>query len=110
VIYCLEKDSRLILAIMARYFPAPGPVADYTNNEEEFNSVNAEAEEMIPAELAAKLDKTGRTPNAGDVKYIFYTKSGPGPILQPIEEAILDTSTGLPIDVSHKHKRMRISA
>ena len=181
VIYCLEKDSRLIFAIMSRYFPSSGLVADYTNNEKEYNSVNAEADDMIPADLGAKLDKTGRVPGAGeclfvfgsvfwfrvialwdwgvigqcnwtlsdslqspglalssipssvptnhhntltmthlsisiihthtagDVKYIFYTKSGPGPILQPIEEAVLDTTTGLPIDVSHKHKRMKIS-
>jgi hypothetical protein len=65
---------------------------------------------LIPAELIEKLDKCGRAPASGDVKYIFYTKSGPGPIHQPLSEAVLDTSTGLPIDVSHKHARMKIEA
>jgi len=109
VIYCLEKDSPLIYAIMARYFPAPRDPAAYTNNPSEYKRVTSDAT-LIPAELIEKLDKCGRAPASGDVKYIFYTKSGPGPIHQPLSEAVLDTSTGLPIDVSHKHARMKIEA
>jgi diphosphomevalonate decarboxylase len=111
VIYCLEKDAALIYSIMARYFPAPNSnsICDYTNNADYYNECTNNADNLIPADLANQLDKCGRVPASGDVKYMFYTKSGPGPIHQPIEEAILDTSTGLPIDVSHKHKRMRIS-
>jgi diphosphomevalonate decarboxylase len=108
VIYCLDKDAPMIFAVMARYFPAPADPAAYTNNPGMYEQVRADAE-LIPAALSEKLERCGRVPAAGDVKYMFYTKSGPGPICQPIEEAILDTVTGLPIDVSHKHRRMQIS-
>ena len=108
VIYCRDVDAPLIYAIMTRYFPAPAAPADYTNKPSMYEQVCGDAN-LIPEELCNKLDRCGRAPAAGDVKYIFYTKSGPGPILQPIDEAILDTTTGLPIDVSHKHKRMQIS-
>jgi diphosphomevalonate decarboxylase len=110
VIYCLEQDSPLIYAVMARYFPAPNTdnVAAYTNSPDIYNKVTSDTD-LIPAELLAKLDKCGRAPVAGDVKYMFHTKSGPGPIHQPLSEAVLDTTTGMPIDVSHKHARMQIS-
>jgi diphosphomevalonate decarboxylase len=110
VIYCQEKDSALIYAVMARYFPAPNrdDIGAYTNSPDIYNKVTADSE-IIPADLLAKLDRCGRVPTAGDVKYMFHTKSGPGPIHQPLSEAVLDTTTGLPIDVSHKHKRMQIS-
>ncbi len=107
VIYCLEQDAPLIYAIMARYFPAPREAEAYTNKPNLYQSVTADAD-LIPAALVEKLNKCGRVPTAGDVKFIFYTKSGPGPIEQPISEAILDVATGMPIDVSHKHRRMKI--
>lgn len=50
----------------------------------------------------------GRLPNAGDVKYIFHTKSGPGPLQQPPSESLLDPETGNPVAPGPKHKRMRI--
>ena len=50
----------------------------------------------------------GRVPNAGDVKYIFHTKSGPGPLQQPPSESLLDPETGNPVAPGPKHKRMRI--
>lgn len=107
VIYCLAQDVPLVLAVMAKYFPAPGAAADYCNKPDEFSKVQGDAS-LIPAELAAKLDKTGRNPAAGDVKYVFVTKSGPGPLRQPLSESLLDPATGLPVPPGPKHKRMKI--
>ena len=107
VIYCLAKDSELILAAMTRYFPAPGAAEAYCNAPADYSRVQAQAG-LLPAELIAAMDKAGREPKAGDVKYVFYTKSGPGPIRQPLEESILSPSTGLPVEASQKHKRMKI--
>ena len=56
-----------------------------------------------------ELNATGRIPKAGDVKYVFVTKSGPGPISQDSSESLLDSSTGLPIEPGPKHKRMKIT-
>jgi len=110
VIYCLAQDSELILAAMARYFPAPGAPEAYCNNPSEFARITSSesSASLLPAELLTKMDSAGRVPAAGDVKYMFYTKSGPGPVLQPLEEAILSVTTGLPIDASDKHRRMKL--
>jgi diphosphomevalonate decarboxylase len=112
VIYLLENDCPLVMAVMTKYFPAPGKVSAYCNDADFYSKVNADMSLIIP-ELLAKLDKTGRVPFAGDVKYIFYTKSGPGPICQPLEESLLDPVTGLPMPagsaVYSRHKRMQIT-
>lgn len=107
VIYCLEKDSAMIAAAMAKYFPAPGAIADYCNNGKELSRIIADSS-LLPKELVEKLDETGRIPTAGDVKYMFLTKSGPGPIPQPLSESLLSPATGLPVPPSSKHKRMNI--
>lgn len=98
----------------AHYFPAPGNPEDYCNNPALYAQVVAEVEKFtapanLPAaELFAKLDATGRVPHAGDVKYIYTTKAGPGPQAQPAEESLLDPKTGLPVPPGPKHKRMEI--
>ncbi len=89
------------------YFPAPGDVENYCNKPEEYNRVSND-ESLLSAELKERLSRTGRTPKAGDVKYIFVTKSGPGPILQPAEEHLLNAESGLPVEPGPKHKRMKI--
>ena len=89
------------------YFPAPGPVENYCNKPEEYNRVSGD-ESLLPNDLKERLARTGRIPKAGDVKYIFVTKSGPGPIRQPVEEHLLDHNTGLPVEPGPKHKRMKI--
>tara|TARA_A100001035_G_C27508322_1_gene375193 strand:- start:121 stop:546 length:426 start_codon:yes stop_codon:yes gene_type:complete len=68
VIYCLEEHTPMIMAVMARYFPAPGASAAYCNNASEFDRVNAEATTLISRELAEKLSLCGRIPAANDVK------------------------------------------
>ena len=94
---------------MALYFPAPGTVSDYCNNPSIYNNVQSD-KNLIPFALQKELEKTGRNPVPNDVKYIFYTKSGPGPIRQPISEALLDPATGSPVAPGPKHKRMNIAA
>lgn len=99
---------------MAHYFPAPGQAADYCNKPELYAEVTAQVDKFLaaapvsPSEVFAKLDATGRVPHAGDVKYIYVTKSGPGPICQPAEESLLDSATGQPVAPGPKHKRMII--
>lgn len=109
VIYTLDEYAPVVTAVMAHYFPAPGSTADYCNNVEEFDSIKSKETALLTAELKSRLDATGRKPQAGDVKYMFLTKAGPGPIPQPQGEALLDPTTGLPLPPSHRHKRLRIS-
>jgi hypothetical protein len=46
--------------------------------------------------LLACTDKCGRTPLAGDVKMVYHTKSGPGPlVLDNNKDGNLDPKTGL---------------
>lgn len=109
VIYCLDKDASLIFSVMTKYFPAPGAVRDYCNNVVEFaDAVSKHA--FLPAGLVAALAKTGRTPVAGDVKYMFHTRSGPGPVQQPQSEALLSPTTGLPVPAGPKHAQMKVTS
>lgn len=113
VIYCLDEHSPMIMAAMAKYFPAPGPTGDYCNNKTEFDRVNAEAAELLPAELQEALSKCGRVPAANDVKYMFLTKVGGGPIEQTVEGSVLDLAYGVPKlaqETDKLHKRMSIGA
>ncbi len=91
----------------ALYFPAPNQTADYCNKPEEFDRVKAD-EGLLPEDLKTRLAATGRIPKSGDVKYVFVTKSGPGPIRQDDSERLLDPSTGLPVEPGPRHKRMKI--
>jgi hypothetical protein len=94
---------------MARYFPAPlQSYSSYCNNPIELERIISDT--SIPVDLITKLDLTGRIPCSGDVKYIFLTKVGPGPLHQSApEESLLNPETGLPVPPSSKHKQMRIS-
>ena len=96
---------------MAYYFPAPrNDATTYCNKPELFNIVINDINKYITSDMFKELNATGRIPNAGDVKYIFVTKSGSGPILiESFEESLLDTKTGLPIEPGSKHKRMKIT-
>ena len=109
VIYTLENDIPMVAAVMARYFPASGAISRYCNKGPELTSYLSDAS-LVPAELISKLDETGRIPVAGDVKYIFLTKSGPGPIALPLSEALLSPTTGLPVEPSSKHRRLVIAS
>lgn len=97
----------MVLAVMAKYFPAPGATRDYCN------SVSAYAEAIgqqasLPASLVQDLDRTGRVPAAGDVKYIFVTRPGPGP--QSTNESLLDPATGEPVPAGPRHQQMKIAS
>lgn len=108
VIYCLDKDASLIFAVMTKYFPAPGALRDYCNNVPEYAAAVAK-QAFLPEQLLASLNKTGRTPVAGDVKYMFHTRSGPGPIRQPQSEALLSPQTGLPVPAGPRHQQMKVT-
>jgi diphosphomevalonate decarboxylase len=113
VIYCVDDSVSLIMNVMCHYFPAASSdskdIDAYCNCTEEYNAAIAAG---IDPELMEKLIKVNRVPKYGDVKYIFNTKSGPGPILKGIEDSLLDPSTGEPkdfVELQKKHKRMQIS-
>ena len=60
-----------------------------------------------------KLGKCGRVPAANDVKYMFLTKVGGGPVLQTVEDSVIDLATGQPKPTQItdlKHMRMSIGA
>ncbi len=101
----------MVLAVMARYFPSPNPVgpSGYCSDSKIFSQVTRD-ETLIPSALFTALEQTGKIPTPGDVKYIFLTKPGPGPIKQPIEESLLDPATGNVKQPSSKHKRLQITA
>jgi diphosphomevalonate decarboxylase len=108
VIYCLDKDAGMIMSVMAKYFPAPGKIADYCSDVDFYNEM-ANDTNRIPVDLIAKLEMTGRKSISGDVKYMFYTKAGPGPIKQSDEECLLDPATGLPVPPKPGHSRLVIN-
>ena len=109
VIYCLEKDVEMITAVMAKYFPAPGSSTDYCSNPAFFDKCSS-ASDLIPEELATLLARTGRVPRSGDVKYVFHTSAGPGPVKQDADEMLLDPSTGMPVAPKPHHKKLEIKA
>jgi len=95
---------------MAHYFPSPSADSSaYCNRPDLFDQVTQQVDEYITSELLKALDGTGRIPVSGDVKYIFVTKSGPGPLQQPNSESLLHPQTGLPVEPGPRHKRMRIN-
>lgn len=94
--------------MVSLFYPPHGPVEAYCNNAEAFQQAIATQSTVITPALSARLHATGRIPKAGDVKYVFVTKSGPGPLLQPLSECLLDPSSGEPVEAGPKHKRMKI--
>jgi diphosphomevalonate decarboxylase len=92
VLYTLDKYVVEVGALMFHYFPA-------TTGDDKYISNPSFAKEItdfkLDPELLAATDKTGRTPTAGDVKMIYYTRSGPGPQTLSIEDSNLDPKTGL---------------
>lgn len=90
VLYTLEEYAVEVGALMLHYFPATG--GDYVNNPGFAEAI--QSYQLDPVLLEA-TDKTGRTPQPGDVKMMYYTKSGPGPQRLSPDEANLDPQTGL---------------
>jgi hypothetical protein len=98
-----------VSAMAALYFPSSEPTAvNYCNKPEEFVKIANSADSILPEGLRTKLATTGRTPKADDVKYVFITKVGPGPINVSQEESLLDSASGNPVEPGPKHKRLRM--
>lgn len=96
------------MSMVATFYPAPNAVGDYCNRPDVYEAAVAKQSEHLPAPFMARLRSTGRTPAAGDVKYVFVTRSGPGPIRQPLSESLISPETGLPVEPGPAHKRMKI--
>mmetsp|Transcript_27336 Transcript_27336/g.41362 ORF Transcript_27336/g.41362 Transcript_27336/m.41362 type:complete len:421 (+) Transcript_27336:73-1335(+) len=90
VIYTLDEYSVEIAALMLYYYPETGE--HYVSNSDFYTKVKAF---QIKPDLLEEANKTGRTPNAGDVKMIYFTKAGPGPQKLSMDESNLDPKTGL---------------
>jgi hypothetical protein len=96
--------------VISYFFPAPNEIANYCNREDLFSIAISNQPFILDQDLLPRLLATGRPPQAGDVKYVFVTKSGPGPTHQPVSESLLDPVTGLPNEPGPLHKRMKIDA
>lgn len=95
VIYVEPQHEAQLVALMYRYFPAPGGnAARYCNKPEALRAAVAQTE--LPAELVAAADATGRRPAAGDCKMMYLTGVGEGPKVLAAEASLMDPHTGLP--------------
>lgn len=94
VLYTLDEHVVELGALMLRFYPAATNAAlgSYINNA---GYVQAVQEFKLDDGLVAAVERTGRIPTAGDVKMMYYTRSGPGPLVLGQEEAIIDPLTGL---------------
>jgi diphosphomevalonate decarboxylase len=92
VLYTLEQYAVQVGALILHYYPAGGQEHNYVNNSEFAKEITSH--KLDPTLLDA-TNKTGRTPKAGDVKMMYFTKSGPGPQRLSEAEANLDPKTGL---------------
>lgn len=92
VLYTLEQYAVQVGALMLHYYPAGSQEHNYVNNSEFAKEITSH--KLDPTLLDA-TNKTGRTPKAGDVKMMYFTKSGPGPQRLSEAEANLDPKTGL---------------
>jgi diphosphomevalonate decarboxylase len=90
VLYTLDKYAVEVGALMLHYYPETGP--DYMSNPEFAKEI---ASYRLDPTLLEATGKTGRTPKAGDVKMMYFTKSGPGPQRLSELEANIDPKTGL---------------
>mmetsp|Transcript_28359 Transcript_28359/g.32515 ORF Transcript_28359/g.32515 Transcript_28359/m.32515 type:complete len:440 (+) Transcript_28359:11-1330(+) len=90
VLYTLQQYVVELAALMLKFYPEC--CEDYISNPDFATEVEAFE---IDEELLKAVEKTGRIPTAGDVKKIYYTKSGPGPQALGAERAIIDPETGL---------------
>jgi diphosphomevalonate decarboxylase len=94
VLYTLDQHAVEIGALMLHYFPATAgdAVTEYISKSDYAKEV---AQYKLDPTLLSATDKTGRTPREGDVKKMYYTRSGPGPHVLGTEESNLDPKTGL---------------
>jgi len=90
VLFTLDEFVVEVGALMLHYYPEFGE--KYVNNPEFAEKIKAFS---LDKDLLEATDKTGRIPTAGEVKMMYYTRSGPGP--QKVTDKILnlDPTTGL---------------
>jgi len=90
VLFTLNQYAVEVGALMLHYYPCLGE--HYVNNPEFEAEIKAFE---IDAGLLAATDKTGQDPQPGQVKMMYYTRSGPGP--KKLTDTILnlDPETGL---------------
>lgn len=90
VIFTVDEHAVELGALMLHYYPESE--AGYVNNPEFATKIKAFP---LDKTLLEATDKTGRVPAAGEVKMMYYTRSGPGP--QKLTDTILnlDPVTGL---------------
>jgi len=91
VLYTLEKYSVEPGALMIRFYPSVVG-KKYVSNDV-FAAEVAKFE--LDAELVKAAEKTGRIPTVNDVKYMYFTRSGLGPVKLGPEMANIDSKTGL---------------
>ena len=110
VIYTLKEHIPMLVSVFSHFFPVPSSLAvsQYCNKPLVF-------EEGVKAQgtfdsIINKCKETGRTGRSNDVQYIFVTQPGCGPVLQPIEESVIDLQTGLYKPPSNKHRRLVIGS
>lgn len=90
VLYTLDKYAVEVGALMLKFYP--GVSDEYISNSD----FQKEAEAFqLDEGLVRAVEKTGREPTIGDVKKIYYTKSGPGALSLGADRAIIDAETGL---------------
>jgi len=90
VLYTLDKYAVEVGALMLKFYP--GVSDEYISNSD----FQKEAEAFqLDEGLVKAVEKTGREPTIGDVKKIYYTKSGPGALSLGADRAIIDAETGL---------------
>lgn len=90
VLYTLDKFAVEVASLMLKFYP--GDSENYIPNTDFANQVKAF---KLDDDLVKAVEKTGRIPSIGDVKKIYYTKSGPGPQSLGSDRAIIDSKTGL---------------
>jgi len=92
VLYTLDKYSVELGALIAEFFAPLGD--EYTSNEEFSRQVMSFE---LDASLVLVVQKHIQKATPGDVKKIYFTKSGPGPRIMDKDQAIIDPRTGLNI-------------
>lgn len=86
VLYTLERFEVELGALMFKYYPAPLDNAEFHLKLRDFD---------LDLSLLEAVEKTGLVPRSGDVKNIYYARSGPGPQHLSSDEAIIHPVTGL---------------
>jgi diphosphomevalonate decarboxylase len=93
VIYCLESNFVEIVSLILHYFPSTGE--GYIANQSEMVKAAVQKHSLSLDLIKAVDNVLGQVPRRGDVKMIYFTKSGPGPLRLGEKEALIDPHSGL---------------